>query len=390
MQNDETSGCHRWEEYLSLQVALIKVVANLLTMAGVHHVITMDLHASQMQGFFSIPVDNLFAEPSLARWIREHITDWQDCVIVSKNPSGTKRVTSLADSLGVDFALAHMDRQRSGWSPSMTCGGSLDGSLYMSLNGDVDLGISAMDFAAIAAALPNIPRSFPSPGQTRVNGVNQSGEVTPHRMSVDVTSARLISGHVVEEDYFGGSPRRSLSDGSRSGVITPTTNVRANEEATVPRSTPPHPISSVNGVARSSSTNQNDRGLRGATSNVVREDDEDEEDELQILDGEQRTITLVGDVSNRTAIILDDIVDHPAAYIAAAEHLVKNCGAKEVVVMGTHGVFAETGLEELESCECIHTVRPAKVEAHHRLLLRIHFQFQKKNATLVQNYVLLM
>src|SRR5271169_6664438 len=81
---------------------LIPVIANLLTMAGVNHVITMDLHASQMQGFFTIPVDNLYAEPSLVRWIKEKVTDWESCVIVSKNPGGAKRVTSLADCLGVD------------------------------------------------------------------------------------------------------------------------------------------------------------------------------------------------------------------------------------------------------------------------------------------------
>ena len=74
-------------------------------MAGVNHVITMDLHASQMQGFFTIPVDNIYAEPSLARWIREHISDWKNCVIVSKNPGGAKRVTSLADSLGVPLLV---------------------------------------------------------------------------------------------------------------------------------------------------------------------------------------------------------------------------------------------------------------------------------------------
>src|SRR5277367_6948235 len=125
---------------------LTLVVANLLTMAGVAHVITMDLHASQMQGFFSIPVDNLYAEPSLARWIREHILDWKSCVIISKSPGGAKRVTSLADSLGVDFALTHMDRRRGGWSPSITAGGSLENSMFLSPSDDTSLGPSAMDF----------------------------------------------------------------------------------------------------------------------------------------------------------------------------------------------------------------------------------------------------
>lgn len=51
----------------------------------------MKLQATQMQGFFTKPVDNLHAAPTLARWIRHNIPDWRDAVVVSKNPGGTKR-----------------------------------------------------------------------------------------------------------------------------------------------------------------------------------------------------------------------------------------------------------------------------------------------------------
>ncbi|KAJ1982925.1 ribose-phosphate pyrophosphokinase 1 [Dimargaris xerosporica] len=87
-----------------------KLLANMLSVAGVNHVITMDLHASQMQGFYQKPIDNLYAEPCIARWIRQHIPDYQQAVVVAKNAGGTKRVTSLADRLQVDFALIHSDR----------------------------------------------------------------------------------------------------------------------------------------------------------------------------------------------------------------------------------------------------------------------------------------
>lgn len=345
------------------------MIANLLIMAGVHHVITMDLHASQMQGFFTIPVDNLYAEPSLARWIREHITNWQDCVIVSKNPSGTKRVATLADHLGVDFALTHMDRRRSGWSPSIIGGGSLDGSMYLSPPDDADLGPSAMDFAALTAALP--PTSHPLPSPVRVNGITGNGAITPRRAAPDVTSARLISGHVIEEDYASCVNRPW--DLTRSGAATPTRSIRGEDETTtLHRSATHHSVvSSVNGVAHSTGTDRNDRepfggtsGTFGSSSNTDQHDDEDDEDDLQILDGQDRTITLVGDVANRTAVILDDIVDHPVSFIAAAEHLVKNCGAREVIVMGTHGVFADNALDELESCQCIDTVFPLRHSAY--------------------------
>lgn len=331
-------------------------------MAGVDHVITMDLHASQIQGFFSIPCDNLFAEPSLARWIREHIADWEHCVIVSKSPGGAKRVTSLADSLGVDFALTHMDRQRSGWSPSVTAGGSLEGSMLF--NDGTDIGPSFIDFAALTAALPSVT-SQPTTSQTlpspvRLNGVPGSGTMTPRRVNPDVTTARLISGHVIEEDYTGGSPGNRPWDVNRSGAGTPTPSSR-EEEGSLHRSATHQSISSVNGVANSTGTGEawsSGSGMMASSVAERKDDASDDEDDLQLLDGQDRTITLVGDVSNRTAIILDGTLDHPAGYIAAAEHLVKNCGAKEVIVMGTHGIFADEGLQELESCSCIDTVCP--------------------------------
>jgi ribose-phosphate pyrophosphokinase len=67
-----------------------KLMANMLQTAGCNHVITMDLHASQIQGFFNVPVDNLYAEPSTLRWIREHLPV-KDCVIVSPDAGGAKR-----------------------------------------------------------------------------------------------------------------------------------------------------------------------------------------------------------------------------------------------------------------------------------------------------------
>merc|ERR1711939_1191332 len=89
-----------------------RMLANLLNVAGVNHVITIDLHASQMQGFFKCPVDNLLAEPLLAKWLRVNIPEWWEAVVVSKNPGGTKRVTSLADALKLSFGIVTTDRRR--------------------------------------------------------------------------------------------------------------------------------------------------------------------------------------------------------------------------------------------------------------------------------------
>lgn len=73
-----------------------KLIANMLQTAGCNHVITMDLHASQIQGFFNVPVDNLYAEPSVLRWISENLPN-QDIVIVSPDAGGAKRYENQQD-----------------------------------------------------------------------------------------------------------------------------------------------------------------------------------------------------------------------------------------------------------------------------------------------------
>ncbi|XP_022254079.1 ribose-phosphate pyrophosphokinase 2 isoform X4 [Limulus polyphemus] len=102
-----------------------KLVANMLSVSGADHIITMDLHASQIQGFFDIPVDNLYAEPAVLKWIKENITDWRSCVIVSPDAGGAKRVTAIADRLNVDFALIHKERKKANEVASMVLVGDV-------------------------------------------------------------------------------------------------------------------------------------------------------------------------------------------------------------------------------------------------------------------------
>lgn len=83
------------------------LVADLLTCAGADHIITMDLHDPQYQGFFDIPVDNLYGKPLLKRYIQQHIPNYQRAVIVSPDAGGAKRATALADGLNMEFALIH-------------------------------------------------------------------------------------------------------------------------------------------------------------------------------------------------------------------------------------------------------------------------------------------
>jgi ribose-phosphate pyrophosphokinase len=88
-----------------------KLIANLIQAAGVDRILTMDLHAGQIQGFFDIPVDNLYAQPVLFRQIRDELMT-KDTVIVSPDAGGVERARSYAWRLGLQMAI--IDKRRSG------------------------------------------------------------------------------------------------------------------------------------------------------------------------------------------------------------------------------------------------------------------------------------
>ena len=85
-----------------------KLVADMITVAGADRIITMDLHAGQIQGFFNIPVDNLFAAPVLIDYIRNNFRD--DMVIVSPDAGGVERARAFAKRLNSDLAI--IDKRR--------------------------------------------------------------------------------------------------------------------------------------------------------------------------------------------------------------------------------------------------------------------------------------
>jgi len=116
-----------------------KLVANMLMVAGADHIITMDLHASQIQGFFDIPVDNLYAEPAVVKWIRENVPTYkEEAIVVSPDAGGAKRVTSIADRLNIDFALIHKERKKANEVASMVLVGEAKGKVAILIDDMAD------------------------------------------------------------------------------------------------------------------------------------------------------------------------------------------------------------------------------------------------------------
>lgn len=266
-----------------------RMLANLLIMAGADHIISMDLHASQMQGFFSKPVDNLYGAPSLAKWIRENVDDYKNAVVVSKNPGGTKRVTALADSLKINFAMIHTDRRRTA---------------------DV---LAQKKKEAKQRRQSAVRRR----SSNKRSDTLDEDEVENIILSNGLQTARIVKGHVVDDDYIAEAVVEE-DDESEDGEI-------------------PHDQTSY------------------ALGGTYDADDSDADDEPTAL-SQEKLITLVGNVNERSVIILDDMIDRPGSFIAAAEHCRLNCGAKKVYVVATHGLFIDDCLQELNNSQYIDQV----------------------------------
>lgn len=105
-----------------------KLVANMIVEAGIERVLTMDLHAAQIQGFFDIPVDNLYASPIFALDIKHHFKDGlDDVMVVSPDVGGVARARELAKRINAPLAIVDKRREKAGEIAEMTVIGNVEG-----------------------------------------------------------------------------------------------------------------------------------------------------------------------------------------------------------------------------------------------------------------------
>ncbi len=117
-----------------------KLIANLITSAGADRVLTIDLHAGQIQGFFDIPLDNLYAAPVFIRDIKENFDDLTNLVIVSPDVGGLVRARAIASKIGADLAIVDKRRPRAGVSEVMNIIGEVEGKNCIIVDDMVDSG----------------------------------------------------------------------------------------------------------------------------------------------------------------------------------------------------------------------------------------------------------
>jgi ribose-phosphate pyrophosphokinase len=129
-----------------------KLVANLINQAGASRVLTLDLHSGQIQGFFDIPLDNLYAQPVFAEDIKERYQENGGPMIVSPDVGGVVRARAIAKRLNTDLAIIDKRRERAGVSEVMNIIGEVEGRDCILIDDIVD---SAGTLCNAAVALMN-------------------------------------------------------------------------------------------------------------------------------------------------------------------------------------------------------------------------------------------
>ena len=135
-----------------------KLVANLITVAGANRVLTLDLHAGQIQGFFDIPVDNLYAAPLMVQDIQDNLNG-DGLTIVSPDVGGVFRARQIAKRLDADLAIVDKRRERAGISEVMNIIGDVEGRRCILVDDIVDSG----------GTLCNAAKALKDAGATRVD-----------------------------------------------------------------------------------------------------------------------------------------------------------------------------------------------------------------------------
>ena len=171
-----------------------KLVANLITVAGANRVLTMDLHAAQIQGFFDIPVDNLYAAPLFSRDIQDTYNG-RDLMIVSPDVGGVLRARLLATRLNCDLAIIDKRREHAGHSEVMNVIGDVAGRRCILIDDIVD---SAGTLCNAAEAL--MERGAKSVAAYVTHGVLSGGavaRVTASPLEALVTSDSIAATELV-------------------------------------------------------------------------------------------------------------------------------------------------------------------------------------------------
>ncbi|HMH65218.1 MAG TPA: ribose-phosphate pyrophosphokinase, partial [Rhizomicrobium sp.] len=199
-----------------------KLVANMITEAGANRVLTVDLHAGQIQGFFDIPTDNLFAQPAIVKDILEHL-DGKSPMVVSPDVGGVVRARALATRLNTDLAIVDKRREKAGQSEVMNIIGDVEGRPCILIDDIVDSG----------GTLCNAAEALLKNGATEVYAYATHGVLSGKAVE-RIKNSQLKS--MVVTDTIGATPEMKTCPNLRTISIAPLLGEamrRINNEASV-------------------------------------------------------------------------------------------------------------------------------------------------------------
>jgi len=177
-----------------------KLVANLLHASGVHRILTMDLHAQQVQGFFDIPVDHLYSLPVLIKYLRQKLT--KNTVVVSPDLGGLKMASAYADALGASLAIVAKERKSSTETEALYLIGEVKGKDILLVD----------DLTETAGTLTSAAELLKKRGAEKIfAGVS-------HAVLVDVAIKRLQNSKIEELITTNSTPVRPV-EGFKTTVL---------------------------------------------------------------------------------------------------------------------------------------------------------------------------
>ncbi|WP_375607759.1 MULTISPECIES: ribose-phosphate pyrophosphokinase [unclassified Bartonella] len=175
-----------------------KLVANLITEAGAHRVLTLDLHAGQIQGFFDIPTDNLYAVPVISRDVKVNYS-LENVIVVSPDVGGVVRARSLAKRLNSLLAIVDKRRERPGESEVMNIIGDVSGKDCLLLDDIVDSGGTLCNAAsALLKHGANSVTAYITHGVLSGNAIER---ITNSEMKELVITDSIMPTQVIEEAH---------------------------------------------------------------------------------------------------------------------------------------------------------------------------------------------
>ncbi|MDQ1899125.1 ribose-phosphate pyrophosphokinase [Paracoccus sp. WLY502] len=177
-----------------------KLVANLLTEAGIDRVLTLDLHAAQIQGFFDIPVDNLYAAPVFALDVQHHFRGRMgDLMVVSPDVGGVARARELATRIGAPLAIVDKRREKAGEVAEMTVIGDVEGKACIIVD----------DICDTAGTLVKAAQTLTDSGATEVHAYITHGVLSGpavERVSKSVMKSLVITDSIQPTEAVKTAP----------------------------------------------------------------------------------------------------------------------------------------------------------------------------------------